>query len=413
MFDVFGETTTHTAVQNSVSEPDEETVMEHSEQKPSTSESDNKWWLQDMFKHRCEHEQDNIQKLNEVVNIENDVPAPLNVNKTEGEKFGVILIELFAIDKIVNMENSVDESEKHSNPNKTKREKFDSGLGDEFIEKGSSSGSTSDNAMMYIHSLSSIDEHHEEKRHKRISGSQRTATCGKLRRVTLPNQVFDSSASEEEHTQNNIEANEVVRNLGILEPYQSFLIHFELNTLEECLNKCRLYDNRKQEEQYYDYVRGPLKKPQPMQHQSFKTHYSFQKSPQTFSTPQKPHQPFYNAQRPQNSFNTQNTRPNFYSQFNNQPKPIIPQSQYKPTPMSGISTFTNNKIKPPQNFDQSSSNPRRNFISEELNNVEPEQLEVVQDELEEIYQGDHIQDDYDQKEDENFWEPASNFPTTI
>ncbi|KAF5304578.1 hypothetical protein FQA39_LY09629 [Lamprigera yunnana] len=95
------------------------------------------------------------------------------------------------------------------------------------------------------------------------------------------------------------------------------------------------------------------------------------------------------------------------------PKPIIPQSQYKPTPMSGISTFTNNKIKPPQNFDQSSSNPRRNFISEELNNVEPEQLEVVQDELEEIYQGDHIQDDYDQKEDENFWEPASNFPTTI
>ncbi|KAF5299974.1 hypothetical protein FQA39_LY11347 [Lamprigera yunnana] len=95
------------------------------------------------------------------------------------------------------------------------------------------------------------------------------------------------------------------------------------------------------------------------------------------------------------------------------PKPIIPQSQHKPTPMSGISTFTNNKIKPPQNFDQSSSNPRRNFIFEELNNVEPEQLEVVQDELEEIYQGYHIQDDYDQKEDENFWEPASNFPTTI
>ncbi|KAF5281711.1 hypothetical protein FQA39_LY17732 [Lamprigera yunnana] len=44
----------------------------------------------------------------------------------------------------------------------------------------------------------------------------------------------------------------------------------------------------------------------------------------------------------------------------------------------------------------------KNFISEELNNVEPEQLEVVQVELEEIYQGDHIQDDYDQKEDENF-----------
>ncbi|KAF5274562.1 hypothetical protein FQA39_LY07174 [Lamprigera yunnana] len=61
------------------------------------------------------------------------------------------------------------------------------------------------------------------------------------------------------------------------------------------------------------------------------------------------------------------------------PKPIIPQSQYKPTPMSGISTFTNNKIKPPQNFDQSSSNPRRNLISEELNNVKSEQLGVVQD----------------------------------
>ncbi|KAF5294016.1 hypothetical protein FQA39_LY13570 [Lamprigera yunnana] len=50
--------------------------------------------------------------------------------------------------------------------------------------------------------------------------------------------------------------------LGILEPYRGFLIHFDLKNLEECLNKCQFFDNRKKEEQYYDYMREPIKRPQ-------------------------------------------------------------------------------------------------------------------------------------------------------
>ncbi|KAF5294981.1 hypothetical protein FQA39_LY13291 [Lamprigera yunnana] len=50
--------------------------------------------------------------------------------------------------------------------------------------------------------------------------------------------------------------------LGILEPYRGFLIHFDLKNLEECFNKCQFFDNRKQEEQYYDYMREPIKRHQ-------------------------------------------------------------------------------------------------------------------------------------------------------
>ncbi|KAK4885763.1 hypothetical protein RN001_002034 [Aquatica leii] len=43
--------------------------------------------------------------------------------------------------------------------------------------------------------------------------------------------------------------------IGLLEPYRSYLSNFQLNTIEECLNKCYFYDNRKQEWEYCEFIR--------------------------------------------------------------------------------------------------------------------------------------------------------------
>ena len=42
---------------------------------------------------------------------------------------------------------------------------------------------------------------------------------------------------------------------GILEPYRTYLSHFELNTIQDCLNKCKIYDNQKQEWDYSEFLR--------------------------------------------------------------------------------------------------------------------------------------------------------------
>lgn len=42
---------------------------------------------------------------------------------------------------------------------------------------------------------------------------------------------------------------------GLLEPYRTYLSHFPLTTLEECLNKCKALENQTQEFQYCDLLR--------------------------------------------------------------------------------------------------------------------------------------------------------------
>ena len=43
--------------------------------------------------------------------------------------------------------------------------------------------------------------------------------------------------------------------IGLLEPHRSYLSNFELKTVEDCLNKCHFYDNRKQEWDYCEFIR--------------------------------------------------------------------------------------------------------------------------------------------------------------
>ena len=42
---------------------------------------------------------------------------------------------------------------------------------------------------------------------------------------------------------------------GILEPYRSFLSHFDLNSIEECITKCRTLDNQNKEWEYSEFLR--------------------------------------------------------------------------------------------------------------------------------------------------------------
>ena len=48
---------------------------------------------------------------------------------------------------------------------------------------------------------------------------------------------------------------------GIKEPYHSFLTHFELNDIEDCLNKCRRHDNHEQQANFLSYMRQRESKP--------------------------------------------------------------------------------------------------------------------------------------------------------
>ncbi|KAF5307279.1 hypothetical protein FQR65_LT06995 [Abscondita terminalis] len=217
--------------------------------------------------------------------------------------------------------------------------------------------------------------------------------------------------------------------LGILEPYRSFLIHFELNNLEECLSKCKFYDNRKREEQYYDYIRDPIRKQFP------KPNYSKPSNNVTSTTPNRynnfqntaPMNSNYHQVPPrieprpfQGSINKPiQQSPRVFTNkqvFGNPVSTTTSQNHSKPTRMSGISTFTTRKqpFQPNRTFSnhfRSTSAP--NFVSQELHNIES-----LNDESQfsnsfneeptpnEFQSCDSSQENY-YHEDENFQEPAS------
>lgn len=134
--------------------------------------------------------------------------------------------------------------------------------------------------------------------------------------------------------------------MGILQPYKSYLSHFDLDTLEKCLVKCQTYDNMKSEWEYRENIRKtkfPQKqKPQPQLTNTFKprpfvpTTQKFNNKPfqQTYHQPNQsfnqPHQPFH---QPHQQFRSG-------SGFTRNNKPFPPNRlaiKHEPTPMSGVS----------------------------------------------------------------------------
>lgn len=149
------------------------------------------------------NEMDNSQVVAEKMDVFNEKPRA-NGNTLEDE---------IEVDMDVEHQSAPEIAAKHSvekPSNKTKREKFDSGLGDDMIDKDSGSDASDSDHAMDVESSSSTDSDQDDKRTKRGSGLPVTGSIirGKIRRVTVPNSMFDSD-SEEDNVDENAESNEI------------------------------------------------------------------------------------------------------------------------------------------------------------------------------------------------------------
>ena len=97
---------------------------------------------------------------------------------------------------------------------------------------------------------------------------------------------------------------------GILEPFRSYLGHFDLTTLEECLEKCRTYENTKQEWEYTEFLRKSQ--------DNATKHTNVQPNP-SFKTPNHFPNKFAQTYKFQPSF-SQNPRPQQFSNPNQSQK---------------------------------------------------------------------------------------------
>lgn len=206
--------------------------------------------------------------------------------------------------------------------------------------------------------------------------------------------------------------------IGLLEPYRSYLSHFELTTIEECLNKCNFYDNRKQEWEYCEFIRksnDPLRK-------SFKTLTAPNSNKFSYQNHTKS---FHNNQPQTSHFKTSNFYPNFTNKYENNPQLAIQPKPFKGPinePLSQNSRILTNKQvfgsdNPhtsvskryvPTPMSVQSKNPTQRFSSKfpsktELFNIEfPE--DIQEDEPQE-YQDEYYSEDNNHSED--FHEDAS------
>lgn len=234
---------------------------------------------------------------------------------------------------------------------------------------------------------------------------------------------------------------------GLLEPYRTYLMNFDLPNLEAALNKCRVYDNKIQENNYTDYVRrlqdykshklppqmtkntptsqnnwqNPRQQTTQSQFQTKQFSQQFQPKQftqqQPFTQNQFQPKPFFQPQFQPKPFSGSINRPHYaQSRFptNKQTfgtKPEQQRNQFKPTPMSvQTSAFS---TKPRQNQFQSTNKPT--FTSQELFNNEvdieeyPNENDLYYDFEEEQQEIENLQTPLDfenQYEDENFRSPT-------
>lgn len=95
---------------------------------------------------------------------------------------------------------------------------------------------------------------------------------------------------------------------GVKEPYRSFLSHFELATLEECVNKCRALDNKHQQWEYSEFLR----KTQDLNLGQKANSNNQQKGPPHPTNPK----PFF-QRNPQGGYNQRPFTPNYSQRFTN------------------------------------------------------------------------------------------------
>lgn len=210
--------------------------------------------------------------------------------------------------------------------------------------------------------------------------------------------------------------------IGLVEPYRSYLSHFQLHSIEECVNKCQFYDNRKQEWEYCEYLRksqDSQRKPQiqpPVQIQTRNQNYSqVNQNSNNFNSRPSPQQNFQNFNQ---GFKGNINKPIQQSQkqftnkqvFGTKPGPSTFQNQ---TPMSVQSRVRTQQI-PRQNNQQYQQ--KQDFISEELFNVESDSTEQTYNENENDYSPEddpELNDEFYSQDIENFRLVASETQNSL
>lgn len=234
--------------------------------------------------------------------------------------------------------------------------------------------------------------------------------------------------------------------VGLLEPHRSFLSNFDLTSVEECLNKCKIYDNKRQEWEYSEFLRRSQNPqfPQPNFSQKPQTHQvTNQKPANNFSQPRRfaPHQhqkPNYGhfapanqnpkpsfAQNQANNFRFFGNRPNFNDRSGPHAHKLPP-----PEPMSVQSKLRSQQFhtnRPqwtgrPNNVFHQNLGQRQGFEVQELHNIETKLIDYPDTDAN-CLPFDYCEndfDDYGETEDktpqeetnENFHMPASEEPNT-
>ncbi|POS82905.1 hypothetical protein EPUL_005149 [Erysiphe pulchra] len=233
--------------------------------------------------------------------------------------------------------------------------------------------------------------------------------------------------------------------VGILEPYRSFISNFEFNNIEECINKCKFYDNRKQEWEYSEFLRRsqenrkPSTNIQPKQSQNRINNFTPNSPNFNFNSRNVSIRSFNNAKPPENppttSFNTQGFPypinkplpvqrkfPTNREVFGTKPGSNIMKNQPNPTPMS-VSTRNTFRQRPTpmststRNYSNNQvQKSRPNFTFEELYNFELDEDKADQDEnfFNEYSSVEHdINYPEDYENNENFQTIASETTFTI
>lgn len=241
---------------------------------------------------------------------------------------------------------------------------------------------------------------------------------------------------------------------GLNNPYFDYLSHFEINTIDEAVRKCRTYDQKQQERQYALFLKNvplskqnasnvksntePIRPTNQLFYPQFNSGSQFlrrQSQPQNFqSGNQIVRQLPANRPTPFPGQHQQTPKP--FGNIHSTPKPIHyptnkqvfgppqrkPSEQFKPTPMS-INTTNTFRPRHYQSSNHFKTNPNipRNFTSQELFNHEIEQPDLEEHQnLDHFSEGsfqedflyeqpeENLNSQYDSFENENFQQVASN-----
>lgn len=199
---------------------------------------------------------------------------------------------------------------------------------------------------------------------------------------------------------------------GVKEPYNTYLMNLQPISLDDCINKCRIYDDLKQQTNYHNFLRNSTQKHQ--QKPSFKPP-QIQQIP-TFSQPIRPNfsnfsRPFPEMQRPRAPFYQPQMRPNVFGPQNNSAR----QSQ-KPTPMSISTRQTPIQQQIPfksNNFFRPTGPPNPYIHIEEIHQQNAEQEEHDHDyDEDQIYSEENYDETQAENGDENFMTSASTENST-